>query len=173
MAYIDGFHENIDILTQAPEQAHPFQQAYLQDQLPHCRVVHDMTTLPAHGVLMMSLMADAATVAALHAHVTQVLGERSRVHLLLNKSYPGRILEVLHPNVSKWNALQQFAAQLGIAAAEIMAVGDDDNDKAMIQHAGLGVAMGNAVAEVKAVAQHVTASNAEDGLVQALQRFLL
>jgi 5-amino-6-(5-phospho-D-ribitylamino)uracil phosphatase len=93
--------------------------------------------------------------------------------MLLNKNYPGHILEILPPSVSKWQALQQLAAQLGIADGEIVAVGDDDNDRTMIQHAGLGIAMGNAVATVKAVARHVTSSNAEDGLVQALRRFLL
>ena len=76
--YIDAFHENVDILTAAPEQAHPFQQAYLQDQLGHCRVVDDMTPLPSHGVLMMSLMADATSLAALHPQVTQVLGSAPR-----------------------------------------------------------------------------------------------
>jgi 5-amino-6-(5-phospho-D-ribitylamino)uracil phosphatase len=173
IVYIDAFHENVDMLTAAPEHAHPFQQAYLQDQLEHYRVVDDMTPLPAHGVLMMSLMADAANLAALHPQVTQVLAHRARVYVLLNKNYQGHILEILSPSVSKWQALQQLAAQLGIADGDIIAVGDDDNDRAMIQHAGLGIAMGNAVPEVKAVARHVTGSNAEDGLVQALQRFVL
>jgi hydroxymethylpyrimidine pyrophosphatase-like HAD family hydrolase len=43
----------------------------------------------------------------------------------------------------------------------------------MIRHAGLGVAMGNAAETVKAVADFITASNAEDGLVHALYRFVL
>ena len=52
-------------------------------------------------------------------------------------------------------------------------MGDDANDMEMIRHAGLGIAMGNAREEVKAVADYVTGSNAEDGLVQAIERFLL
>jgi hydroxymethylpyrimidine pyrophosphatase-like HAD family hydrolase len=75
--------------------------------------------------------------------------------------------------VSKWDALHRLARQEGIASAEIMAVGDDENDLEMIRHAGLGVAMGNATETVKAVADFVTTSNAEDGLVHALRRFVL
>jgi hypothetical protein len=75
--------------------------------------------------------------------------------------------------VSKWQALQQLAAQQGIAHEEIIAVGDDHNDLDMIRYAGLGIAMGNAVPEVQAAADVITASNAEDGLVQALERFIL
>jgi hydroxymethylpyrimidine pyrophosphatase-like HAD family hydrolase len=66
-----------------------------------------------------------------------------------------------------------LAAQQGIAAEEIITVGDDHNDLDMIRYAGLGIAMGNAVPEVKAAADAVTGSNAENGLVQALERFIL
>jgi 5-amino-6-(5-phospho-D-ribitylamino)uracil phosphatase len=85
MVYVDAFHENVDILTAALEHAHPFQQAYLQDQLEHCRLVSDMTSVP-HGVLMMSLMADATSLASLHPRVAQVLEQRAHVHMLLNKN---------------------------------------------------------------------------------------
>ena len=54
-----------------------------------------------------------------------------------------------------------------------MAVGEDENDLEMIRRAGLGVAMGNAAETVKAAADFITGSNAEDGLVQALYRFML
>jgi hydroxymethylpyrimidine pyrophosphatase-like HAD family hydrolase len=91
----------------------------------------------------------------------------------MNKNYQGYILEILHPSVSKWDALQRWAQGEGIAAEEIMAVGDDENDLEMIRHAGLGVAMGNAAESVKAVADFITGSNADDGLVQALQQFVL
>ena len=52
-------------------------------------------------------------------------------------------------------------------------MGDDHNDLDMIRYAGLGIAMGNAVPEVQAAADVITGSNAEDGLVQVLERFIL
>jgi len=173
MAYIDAFHENVDIITEPMERAHPFQQEYLQDNLAHCRIVDAIDTPPAHGVVLMSIMADGQSLHALRPAVEQTLGSQGRVHLLLNKNYQGYILEVLQAGVSKWQGLQYVAAQEGIAPEEIVAIGDDHNDVDMIRHAGLGIAMGNAVAEVQAAADVVTGSNAEDGLVQALARFVL
>jgi hypothetical protein len=173
MVYVDAFHEEIDILTEGLERVHPFQRTYLQDNLTHCRIVQNMDTPPSYGVLMMSIMADEARLRVLRPQMQQTLDGRARVNLLINKNYQGYILEILHPSVSKWDALHRLARQEGIASAEIMAVGDDENDLEMIRHAGLGVAMGNATETVKAVADFVTTSNAEDGLVHALRRFVL
>ena len=173
MAYVDAFHEQIDIVTEPLEQAHPFQREYLQDNLQHCRIVPTNTTPPPYGVVMISIMAEEARLQALRPQITQALSGQARVNLLINKNYQGHILEVLPPAVSKWAALSQLATQVGIATPDILAVGDDENDLEMIRHAGLGVAMGNATATVKAAADYVTGSNAEDGLAQAIQRFVL
>jgi Cof subfamily protein (haloacid dehalogenase superfamily) len=173
MVYIDAFHEEVDILTEELERVHPFQRSYLQDNLTHCRIVPDIAQPPAYGVVMMGVMAEEAHLRALRSQVQQALGTRARVNMLINKNYQGYILEILHPSVSKWDALQRWAQREGIATEAIMAVGDDENDLEMIRHAGLGVAMGNAAETVKAAADFVTGSNAEDGLAQALYRFML
>jgi len=173
MAYIDAFHENIDIITEPVERAHPFQRAYLQDNLTHCRIVDTIATPPAQGVVLMSIMADGTSLRPLWPVVAQTLGSQGRVHFLLNKNYQGYILEVVPAGASKWQGLQYVAAQEGVTPAEIIAVGDDHNDIDMIRCAGLGIAMGNATAEVQAAADAVTGSNAEDGLVQALERYVL
>src|SRR5262249_22614561 len=59
------------------------------------------------------------------------------------------LLELLHPAVSKGEALAQLARRLGIAPEEVVAIGDNHNDIGMLRFAGLGIAMGNAHAEVK------------------------
>ena len=64
-------------------------------------------------------------------------------------------------------------AAAGLAADDVMAIGDDYNDLEMIRGAGLGIAMGNAVDAVRDAARHVTGSNDDDGVVQALERFVL
>lgn len=173
MLYIDGFHANIDIVTEPLHRAHPFQQEYLQDYLENCQIVDRLTPAPAHGVLLMGIMADYDSIEALRPTVESGLEGRARVHMLTNKNYQGFILEVLQAGVSKWQALAQLAAQEGISHTDIMAVGDDRNDMDMLHHAGLGIAMGNAIAEVQAAADVVTGSNADDGLAQALERFIL
>lgn len=173
MVYIDAFHEQVDILTETLEQAHPFQREYLTAQLEHCQVDTDIDAPPAHGVVMMSIMADAPSLHTLRDTARAAFGARARLQVLANKNYQGAILEILHPDVSKWYALRQFAVQEGIAPEEIIAVGDDHNDVEMLRHAGLGIAMGNAVETVQEAADYVTESNAEDGLVLALEHFVL
>lgn len=170
MACVDAFQEHIDIITEPVERAHPFQRLYLTDRLAECRIVDDMTQPPPHGVLRMSLMADDSSLRALYLRLSAHLGTEAQVYLLMNKSYPGSILEVLQGGVSKWQALAHIAQEAGIAVDDIVAVGDDHNDVDMLRHAGLGIAMGNAPDAVKAAADMVTESNADDGLVQALRR---
>ena len=62
---------------------------------------------------------------------------------------------------------------LDIVLSQVMAIGDQDNDLPMILAAGLGVAMGNASEDVKAKADVITSSNAEDGVAQAIYRYAL
>ncbi|MBO7653363.1 MAG: HAD hydrolase family protein, partial [Kiritimatiellae bacterium] len=70
-------------------------------------------------------------------------------------------------------ALQRFAEALGLTLDNCMALGDGLNDLTMIRAAGLGVAMANAHPDVLAVADAVTASNDEDGVAKAIERFCL
>jgi hydroxymethylpyrimidine pyrophosphatase-like HAD family hydrolase len=74
--------------------------------------------------------------------------------------------------VSKASALAGVARALGIDRADVLAVGDGDNDRAMLRWAGLGVAMGQAPPEVKADADEVTGTVLEDGLAAVLERYL-
>jgi Cof subfamily protein (haloacid dehalogenase superfamily) len=88
------------------------------------------------------------------------------------KSRPN-FCEIINVSASKWNALMTLAGQWGITAEEIMAIGDHGNDYSMISQAGLGVAMGNAPSEIQSVAKYVTAPIAEDGVAQAIEKFVL
>ena len=69
--------------------------------------------------------------------------------------------------------MAQLASLLGIEASEVICVGDAGNDRHMLQYAGLSVAMGNADDDIKALADHVTASNAEDGVARVIEQFIL
>ena len=80
------------------------------------------------------------------------------------------IVELLPPGLSKSIGLSLVARRLGVKAAETIAFGDMPNDVTMLRWAGHGVAMANAHASVKAVADEVTASNNEDGVAAVLER---
>jgi hypothetical protein len=71
---------------------------------------------------------------------------------------------IMHRDATKSNAVAALARHWGIAREEIAAFGDDLNDIDMLQYAGTGIAMGNALDGVKAVAGEVCLSNEEDGL---------
>jgi hypothetical protein len=75
-------------------------------------------------------------------------------------------LEILDKRVNKGTGVKSLADALGIKPEEIMALGDQENDIAMIEFAGMGVAMDNAIPSVKEVANFVTKSNLEDGGVR-------
>ena len=82
-------------------------------------------------------------------------------------------INVIAPGVSKGKALEALASHLGISLDEVMAVGDGTNDIPLLTSAGLAVAMGDAPAEVKAVADYITLDIDHNGLAAAIKKFLL
>ena len=80
---------------------------------------------------------------------------------------------VLNREASKRNALAQLCADFQIPAERVLAVGDSRNDVPMLRWAGTGVAMGNALPEVREMVRYVTASNDRDGVAIAIERFAL
>ena len=84
-------------------------------------------------------------------------------------AYGVEVLEVFDPAVNKWQGILHVARHHGIEPAEIVAIGDDVNDIPMLRNAGLGVAMGNAAPEIKALAKRVIGSNAQEGLAKFLE----
>ncbi|CAJ0999706.1 Sugar phosphatase YidA [Sodalis praecaptivus] len=82
-------------------------------------------------------------------------------------------LELLSKQANKGTAVKALAEHLGLNRDEVMTLGDQANDLAMIEYAGTGVAMGNAIDEIKAASQFVTRTNLEDGVALAIQKFVL
>lgn len=74
--------------------------------------------------------------------------------------------------IDKAKALDTVFAHLGISKDEAIAFGDGHNDASMVKYVGLGVAMDNAVQELKDISDFVTLSNDEDGIAYALNKFL-
>lgn len=101
------------------------------------------------------------------------LGSEAKV---LKTVYPERgmtVVDVLSPTCSKARALDRVVRGYGLSPAEVMAVGDNQNDLDMLEYAGVSVVMGNAEPELKALGYPLTRSNDEDGLAEAIERFLL
>ena len=84
-----------------------------------------------------------------------------------------RLLEIVNAKVNKGEALRFVAEHFGIDREEVMAIGDSNNDIAMLEYAGIGVAMDNASPRVKEVADVMTKSNEEDGVAEAIRKYIL
>jgi hydroxymethylpyrimidine pyrophosphatase-like HAD family hydrolase len=82
-------------------------------------------------------------------------------------------LEVHHTESGKHNAARRVLDHLGLARAESLALGDHLNDLALLEFAGVGIAMGNALPVVRARAGHVTATMEEEGVALAIERWVL
>lgn len=76
--------------------------------------------------------------------------------------------EISAKNVDKWNAIEFLKEKMNIQTEEIIAIGDNINDKNMIENAGLGIAMGQSSPIIKEIANQITSSNIEDGVAESL-----
>lgn len=113
-------------------------------------------------------------------HKIQIIGEAQEIidiELILKEKFPhlsicrshANFLEVMHKNATKGSAVHFLENYFDITTEDVIAFGDNFNDLDMLQHAGLGVAMGNAPDEIKQAANVVTTTNNEDGLALILE----
>ena len=82
-------------------------------------------------------------------------------------------LELMPLGITKGSGLQALTELLHIPMANVMAFGDGENDIEMLQAAGIGIAMENAMEEVKAAADDITAGNNNDGIAAALRKYFM
>ncbi|MET0786049.1 MAG: Cof-type HAD-IIB family hydrolase [Paenisporosarcina sp.] len=85
---------------------------------------------------------------------------------------PWHVIEIVRSGLSKAVGLAHVSKHLNIPKDRIIAFGDEDNDLEMIEYAGTGVAMGNAIGPLKSIANEVTGTNNEDGIANYLQQRL-
>ncbi|MDN6162425.1 MAG: Cof-type HAD-IIB family hydrolase [Atopostipes sp.] len=83
------------------------------------------------------------------------------------------ILEVLPLNVDKGFSMRLIGKELGLEKEEIMGIGDQENDLSLVENAGLGIAMENAIDPVKKAADYITYSNNANGVAHAIKKFVL
>jgi hydroxymethylpyrimidine pyrophosphatase-like HAD family hydrolase len=124
-----------------------------------------------------------STLAEMKGDMTDAFGGRATMHHFAAVVAPEHarrlpdgerlhILEVFAKDSSKWSAVRWIADRAGVRTDRICAIGDEINDVPMIEGAGLGIAMGNAVETVKTAAKRETLRNDEDGVAHAIGRVL-
>ena len=83
------------------------------------------------------------------------------------------MLQIMNPTAGKRSARRTVAAEMGLQASEVMAIGDNANDAGMLQWAGIGVAMANASPKARNVADYVTDANDADGAAKAIAKLIV
>jgi Cof subfamily protein (haloacid dehalogenase superfamily) len=160
-------------------------QSYVEDKLYVDQL--DDSALTYARLAKITPIAIGKKLYTMKAAPTKLLGltDPDNVRPLIDKIsglFPGRVyatsskagyVEMMHPAVNKARALAFLADKLKINQTQVMALGDSLNDLDMLKYAGFGVAMGNAIPEVKAVAQAVTSGNDEDGVAEAIEKYVL
>ena len=81
--------------------------------------------------------------------------------------------EVSMENVDKWYAIEYLIDKLNIGKEEVITIGDNMNDEKMIVNAGMGVVMEQSTPKIKEKADYITKNNNEDGVGEAVRRFML
>ena len=137
--------------------------------------VHHAGRLASHShehTVRVGIVAPREQVAVIQQQLEERFSERIFAQVLSVPAAQVDVLEIFDPSVNKWEGIQHIARRHGITREQIVAIGDDLNDLAMIRNAGLGVAMGNARPEVKAIARRVIAPNSEEGLAKFLEELV-
>ena len=111
---------------------------------------------------------DSALLTQLNSEVADMLGVAATV----SRPQP-YYLDVTAPRGKKGDGIVALAAAFGVPLAAVAVFGDQYNDLAMFERAGMSVAMGQAPEEVRAAATHVSRSNEDDGVADAIDRFVL
>lgn len=112
----------------------------------------------------------AATPAYLQAHYEEMSAPfKGKCNMVFSADF---FYEFTDLGIDKANALRQAFGPMGIEAEHFISFGDGQNDRTIIEYAGVGVAMGNAIDELKEVADFITVTNDEDGIAVALEQYL-
>lgn len=136
------------------------------------RVRPDLMTDPPPNVFSGFSMGTRDEMLELERRVDEELPGGLSTSVLRSPMYSGFIYEFRPAGVTKWSAIRRLARIWDVGDEAICAVGDDVNDVEMIRAAGLGVAMGNAVPEVKQAADRICPAQADDGLVEVVEWLL-
>lgn len=111
------------------------------------------------------IQADELNVPIIRQHLHDVHAELIE-HRRWGAPFP--VIEIVKRGLSKAVGIDEIAREMQIPRSRIIAFGDEDNDLEMIDYAGLGIAMGNAIEQLKNIANDITLTNNEDGIAKVL-----
>lgn len=132
--------------------------------LEHDIVFSEKTEIKGFHKIM--CMGEESKIAELHTFLVENFAQKVAIYRTKNT-----YIEISPLNVNKFTALSHLCNHLKINISDVIAFGDNYNDIEMIAEVGMGIAVENAVAELKAVAKFITHKNTEDGVAHALKKW--
>ncbi len=147
---------------------------YLERGVAGLRRVEDvLEALPQEEPIQVMFGGSIPEMEALHAALEQMLASEARLERTVYPATSFGLVDVLDPNVGKAEALAFLQQRWGISPHETLAIGDNWNDRAMLEGAGRGLLMGNAPRELVALGLPLLPTNDEDGVAQAIESHVL
>ena len=136
--------------------------------------VDDLFSRRWRGIIRISIFTDEKQIERLEKEIRSKYGRIVRTTQTYFPGWGFWIYEILNPDATKSSGLAYICNLHGIRREEVIAVGDNRNDIDMLEWAGLGVAMKNALPDVIERADYVTSrSNDEDGVAEVIEKFIL
>ena len=157
---IDGYWFGTN-LPRDPEELWEYNSATPDMQQPLQNALEDEPSKIAAGGLDRSIL-----------HVAQALSGHFNCHISVIPADDDTFLNITSINASKPESMRRLLASRNIPLDSVVAFGDDTPDIGMLTACGIAVAVGNAIPEVKAVADYCTASNDDDGVAIVLEKML-
>lgn len=172
--YTDSFTAGFDFhcRTLGDDPAAGSLREYLDRNRGLARVQPDLHLVPPPDAFAGFAMGGQERMQRLEAELESAFPGLLSLHTIRSPRYREWLCEIAPAGITKWSAVATIATRLGVAAAEICAVGDDVNDLPMIRGAGLGVAMGNALPEVQAAAGCVVGTHDGSGIADVADMLL-
>lgn len=169
LAMQDTCEAGFDYLITSSIKQHPATVRWLSRLKMGVQYVPSLADFGHRHTLRVGICCSVGDSLAIVPQMKDRYGDRTMMHHLLVPGMDCEVLEVFDPTVNKWSGVSYVAKLHGIAAEQIVAIGDDMNDAPMIQNVGLGVAMGNAREALKPLADRVIGQNTDDGLAVFLE----
>ncbi len=166
--HVDRFDEGIDMIVENPSN-HPVYSGYLNGE-DRYKITDEFDNKSLSKILSIVYVGKIKELQRLKKYANKYYPNDYITYLMTNVHLAESLLEICNPDISKWISIKEYAAKNGIKPKQIIAIGDDTNDMDMIQNAGIGIAMKNAVKSVKQAADIVTDKDNNDaGLSEALR----
>jgi hypothetical protein len=146
---------------------------YLDKSHPDVATVPDLLAVLQEDPIQVMFGGAIDEMRAAHEALRGSLGGAAQIERTVYPRQGVSILDVLHPEVGKAEALAFLQRRWGFTAAETLAIGDNWNDHEMLEQAGLGLIMGNADPAMLKLGLPVLPSNDEDGVAVAVERYVL